>query len=347
MKKKSVTIYSLSQELMVAPATISKALNHSPEISPELRSKIQDIAASKGFILRKVNKKCTNIGLLVQNYENHPFDFTSSFFGMILEGVAKYTNEANIELNLFARNVDYLNNADLVRVLKRNSIDGVVIMCANSLSGYYKQLDEQKFPYYSLITNDGKSTERLLRIDDHKIGYAAARYLIDLGHRQIGIISTPPGSPTETNRLAGVEAAFMETGTDIGGLLVQEAPLIPYGYERGKQAAIQLLRQNKNISAIFAMSNETATGALNAAWSLGLKVPEDLSVIACDDYPQSAFTNPPLTTIAIPNREIGYICAKQVHRLIMKEPLLDSSVYVNCGGELIIRESCAEIRKKK
>lgn len=341
MKKKATTIYSLGRDLSVAPATISKALNHSPEISPELRAKIQKAALDQGFKPRKINKRCINIGLLVQNYENHPFDFTSNFFGMILEGVARYTNEENIELSLFARNVDYLNSADLVRVLKRNGIDGVVIMCANNSSEFYAQLERQNFPYYSLISNNGKSDERLLKIDDYKVGYTAARYLIDLGHKEIGVIESPADSPTEARRLEGVKAAFAETGIDPAGLFMQKTMPIPYGYEGGKLAAIKLMQENKRISAIFATSNEFATGALNGLWGMGLKVPDDVSLIACDDYPQSAYTTPPLTTIDIPNREIGYICAKQVHRLIKNEPLLDSSIYVNSGGKLVIRESCA------
>ncbi len=347
MKKKtaSTTIYSLSRDLCVAPATVSKALNHSPEISPELRAKIQAVASQKGFKPRKTNKKCTNIGLLVQNYENHPFDFTSNYFGMILEGVARYTNEVNIELSLFARNVDYLNNADLVRVLKRNGIDGVVVMCANSQSEFYDQLDRQKFPYYSLITNNGQSDERLLKIDNFKVGYTAARYLIDLGHKSIGVIAAPASSCAEVNRLEGVKAAFAETGIDMSGLNVQKTRAIPYGYEAGRLAAIQLMKEHKNTTAVFATSNETAVGALNGLWTMGIKVPDEVSVIACDDYPQSAYTTPPLTTVNIPNREIGYICAKQVHRLIKKEPLLDCNIYLEPGGKLIMRESCAPPRK--
>jgi LacI family repressor for deo operon, udp, cdd, tsx, nupC, and nupG len=126
-------------------------------------------------------------------------------------------------------------------------------------------------------------------------------HLYALGHRRIGVITGPLVSPLSRDRLRGVKSRARTERADQELIVVQG----DFSIASGATATEQLLQRNDPPTAIFSFNDEMAIGVMDAARRLGAHVPRDLSVVGFDDIRFARYTDPPLTTIAQPMREIG------------------------------------------
>ncbi len=340
-KPQRTTVYSLSDELNVSVATISKALRGSPEISAELRKRIKSLAAKRNFKPRIVGRKVPNICVLIQQYPGHVLDF-GLFLSTIMEGVAQYAREKGLEMSIYADDVDRLNSVDIVRELRRRSIDGAVIVRSNDESRYFARLDAENFPHCALLSTSPAHRENVITVDNRAVGRLAAEHLLATGHRRIGVLVSPPHGVSGQARLDGFREAMAAGGVRFDDSQIVVEPVDRTGLQFGDQGVRELLEKNPDITAVFAMDHAVVVGMLHGLRALGRRVPEDVSIISCDDYPESAYLNPPLTVVDIPNRELGYLAAEQVHRVICgleRSPLPD---HIALGGRLIKRQSVSE-----
>lgn len=345
-KSRRTTVYSLGSELGVSVATISKALRGSPEISAELRKKVSDLARAKNFKPRVVSRKVPNICVLIQQYPGHALDF-SPFLSTVMEGVAQYVGEEGLEMSIYADTIDKLNECDIVRELRRRAIDGAVIVRANDDSNYFDQLEAQQFPHCALLSAPVGRHENVILVDNVEVGRTATRYLMEKGHRRVGILVSPPHGISGNDRFEGYRRAHEEAEIAVDErLILLEQPELT-GLQFGMQGIQSLLAQNPDMTAVFAMDHAVAIGLLHGLHQMGRTVPHDLSVISCDDYPESAFLNPPLSVIDIPNRELGYQAARQVYRLIRGLAPLPSAGLLSLNGRLIERESSSHPKKRE
>jgi LacI family transcriptional regulator len=133
-------------------------------------------------------------------------------------------------------------------------------------------------------------------------GWSATRHLIDLGHQRIGYITAPSDLTLSEYRSTGYRKALEEAGIAADESLVVRGD---FDFKSGYRAARQLLANDNQPTAIFASNDIMAIGAICAAVESGLQVPQDLSVVGYDDIPLASYSNPPLTTIAQPNYDMG------------------------------------------
>jgi len=346
---KKTSIYTISRELGVSPATVSRALNHHPAASASVRAKVQKIAEKYNFRPRVVRNRAMNLCVMIQQIEGHPLDF-SQYLSQCLEGIALYCNHEELEMSLYSTHVNELNRQDVVRELRRRSADGVIVLRANEDSRYFDAMDEQGFPYFCLLNDDGRHAGRLLDIDNEHLARQAAEHLLSLGHRRIGILNNAPHSTAHQARFRGYQKTLRNHGLEIEDrLLVSADPKIDHGDMDFGQRAIQTLRQRApEMTAILTMSEGVARGALAWLFENDIRVPEQLSVMGFDDFPETAYTSPRLTTIRIPYIEIGYECARQVHRLCRGlDPLLRQADRERLGGRLILRKSTGPVWTSK
>jgi LacI family transcriptional regulator len=334
-KSKRTTVYSLSDELNVSVATVSKALNGSPEISAALRKKVCDLAAKRNFKPRIVSRKVPNICILIQQYSGHALDF-GMFMSTVMEGVSQYVQEEGLEMSIYADSIDKLNSCDIVRELRRRLIDGAIVVRSTEQSAYLKSLEAENFPYCVLF---GSRHERGIAINNDEIGYRATRHLIDKGHRQIGLLLSPSNSASSQGRFEGYCRAIKEAGIAFEERLVARNREDRTGLEFGCEGIQALVRDNPSMTAAFGLDLSVVLGLLHGVSRMGLSVPGDLSVISCDDYPEAAYLNPPLTVVDIPNRALGYEAARRVYRLIRGLEPLPIGDHVDLNGRIIERES--------
>ena len=183
-KNPRVSIYTLSREAGVSPATISRALSNHPGVSAKMRAKIKPLAAKYNFKPRTVRRKVTNICVMVQHLQGHPLGF-DDYVSLSMEGIAKYCHEQGLEMSLYYGTPSELNDCDIVRELGRRDADAAVILRPGSQSTYLQQMDDQLFPYFVL---DAPGLENGFSLENDAIGYEATRHLTSLGHRLIGVI---------------------------------------------------------------------------------------------------------------------------------------------------------------
>ncbi|MBN1554067.1 MAG: LacI family DNA-binding transcriptional regulator [Phycisphaerae bacterium] len=345
-KSKKPSIYTISRELGVSPATVSRALNHHPAASASVRAKVQQIAAKYNYRPRVMRNRAMNLCVLIQQIDGHPLDF-DPYLSRCLEGIALYCNHEELEMSLYSTHVNDLNRQDVVRELRRRGADGAIVLRANEDSLYFDPMDEQGFPYYCLLNDDGGRAARLLNIDNESLAQQAAEHLLSLGHRTIGILNNAPHSTAHQSRFRGYRLALEAHGIEIEDRRVVSAnPKTDHGDMEFSRRGMQTLRQEApDTTAVLAMSEGAARGALAWLFENDIRVPEMISVVGFDDFPDTAYTCPSLTTIRIPYVEIGYEGARQVHRLCRAlDPLLRQSDRERLNGRLIVRKSTGPAR---
>jgi LacI family transcriptional regulator len=190
-----------------------------------------------------------------------------------------------------------------------------------------------------MIDRDVPNVEVDAVLTDHRLGgYLATRHLLELGHTRIACIAGPSSITPSAERIIGYRKALEEAGLPYDEKLVLRGD---YHAQSGMDITHTILRMDPRPTAIFALNDLMALGALRAAAEAGCSVPTDLAVVGYDDLELSHFTNPPLTTIAQPKTEIG---AQAVDLLVDRMSRKDRPPSrVVLPPELIVRRSTQSI----
>ena len=307
----TVTIHDVAQEAGVGIGTVSRVVNNSPAVKPTTRERVLAAIHRLNYkpdpIARSMISKRTNsIGTIV------PF-FTRPSFMERLRGVEAVI--ARLERELILYNVETSAQRDhFFRELPlHRKVDGLLIISLSPDDAAARRFRELGTPvvlidaYSPLLTS--------LVVNNVEGAYQAVKRLIELGHRHIGFINGEIEGNfkfnTANDRLIGLHRALGEAGL----LFEPEQVLISeWSRKGGKHAALQLLTQQKRPTAIFAASDVQAVGALEAARELGLRVPEQLSVIGFDGIEISELLE--LSTMQQPLQEMGEIGATRLVELI-------------------------------
>jgi LacI family transcriptional regulator len=341
-----ITISTLAKELGVSIATVSRALNNSPKVSNERRQQILQLAAKKNFKLRAFAPRVTNLCVLICTDSSPGENIFSTYTDQVINGMNQYCTEHDLELSIFSATNQRLNTIDFVKELFRRNIDGVVILDADDRSLFIKSLNDAKIPWCALISGHPDLPERTLTISNYELAETATQYLIQIGHRNIAFLTDHTPSISYQQRLDGYTAAIQQAGL---------APIISENMTRRKfDSAMDigfaltenLLNSAAAPTAFFAVSTELAGGAHSALHGKGLTVPDDVSLIGCDDCPAAEHWRPPLTVIDIPNKQMGRTAAAWVHEQMDDFNAARPDYESWMKGHLIIRKTTAPPRKK-
>src|SRR4051812_34727332 len=169
-------------------------------------------------------------------------------------------------------------------------------------------------------------------------GLAATRHLLDLGHRRIGMIAGPRRMMCSRARIDGYRAALETAGVAFDPALIREGT---FHHETGYRVGLELLRLKDRPTAIFTGNDLQALGLYEAARELGLRIPEDLSVVGFDDLPVAPWVGPPLTTVRQPLTEMAEAAAKLVLDL-GRDGGSPAATRVELATSLVVRSSTAE-----
>jgi DNA-binding LacI/PurR family transcriptional regulator len=241
------------------------------------------------------------IGLIEKSL---PIALTDPASLLMLSGVAEACDEAGVALVLIPRGQEGSGHADIVRTAV---VDGFVAHCDALDDERRLIVQERRLPIVVLDGRPGPG-EPSVGIDEEDGTSAAAQHLLDLGHRRLGVIAFAPhvfgqyNSGTE-RRLAGYRRAVAGAGLDPQALAVVEGNF----RDRAQTVAVvrELLETPDPPTGLLAMSDEMAVAAIDAVHELGLRVPEDVSVVGFDDTVTARTSSPPLTTIRQPHADKG------------------------------------------
>lgn len=304
------TIKEIAMHAGVSIATVSYVLNGTKKLSKETTERVNQAIQELNYIPNTVAKNLRNgqtrtIGILIEDIRCTPTP-------EILNGIAGTLEKKGYQmlvhdLHLYEKiwnqyekvgnYKDHINNG--LQLLKQSMVAGIIYV-----SMHMRYLDHIIMPldiplaYAYACCPDSKN---YVMYDDVKSAEQMTQHLIELGHRNIAIISGPPNSYAAQKRLDGILSALKRNAIDIAASHIK---IGDWEYNSGYEKAMELL-QSQHPTAIFAMNDIMAAGAYKAAYECHLKIPEDISIVGFDNREIARYLQPPLTTMNLPLKEIG------------------------------------------
>ena len=264
-------------------------------------------------------------------------DIENTFFISVIRKAEEFAFESGYNVIL----CNTQNNPDkeklYIKVLKGKMVDGFLVITSFKEKDHLENaLAGEKVVYVDRCV--GVENEIVVKVDNSKGAKMAVDYLTGLGHKKIGYINVKPDITVGIERLEGYKLGLKKAGIPYDPDLVKYSGFsIESSYKKTKE----LLCQKNSPTALFPISNRIIIGALKAVKDLGLKIPEDISIIGFDDMVMADLLTPSLTVIAQPAYDIGKIGINTLIKKIHGKRL--GKKITNLEPELIIRESCRKI----
>ncbi|MCF4123636.1 LacI family transcriptional regulator [Antribacter sp. KLBMP9083] len=326
-----VTITDVAKAAGVSVATVSKVVNGRYGVAPATAARVFEVVEQLGYesslVARSLRRRRTNvIGVLVAEFE--PFSTE------LLKGISQAIEGTGYELLAYSG-----GSADGNRVgwerrsvsrLGGTLIDGAVIVTPTVVAPVHDNV-----PIVAIDPHTGPSGAPTIDSDNLAGARTATEYLIGLGHRRIAHLRGREDLESARLRELGFREAMEDAGIEVDPDLIRVGNYRP---DLADAPAHELLDRPDRPTAVFAANDISAIRIVEVAHELGLRVPEDLSVIGFDNVPESASCNPPLTTIAQPLHQMGAEALRMVVDLIEGTP---REHHVRLPTSLVVRASCA------
>ena len=313
------TIADVAEAAGVSKTTVSFAFNQPTRLAPDTALRIRTLAHELGYrpnpVARMLTQRRTRtIGVLTP--QALAVTFENPFFSTFSAGVAGAAEAAGYALHFISP-----LNGSLAGAVNRATVDGVVVV---GLSANHPEVEEIRRAGLPMVLVDSTALpdQVSVEVDDDGGARAAAEHLLSLGHRSFVVLSIEPSDrgvgdeepdSVPARRLRGYRAALAAAGVS----LPQEAVLTSEATIPGGAAAFaETWDAGQRPTAILAMSDGIAIGAMRAARERGLSVPADLSVVGFDDVDLATFADPPLTTIHQPIRRKGEYAVERLLALL-------------------------------
>ncbi|GAA3538831.1 LacI family DNA-binding transcriptional regulator [Nonomuraea rosea] len=301
----------------VSLATASRSMTGSSGVSAEVAAHVQAIAAQVGYVPNSharalAGGQASMVGLIVH-------DVGDPYFGEIARGVLRETESRGYLALISQTERDPRAELARIRALRAHRVTSIVL----AGSGYVEARTEADIAaeVRSFIAAGGRAAvigRHHLPVDavlpdNAGGGVTLMRHLLGLGHRRLGVLGGPANLTTVEDRLAGLRAAFGAAGLDWRSVPIEHGD---FTREGGAAAAARLLRARPDLTAVVALNDPMAVGALSWLLNDGRKVPEEISVAGFDDVPVARDVYPALTTIRLPMVGMG----RQALELVLKPP---------------------------
>jgi LacI family transcriptional regulator len=333
--KKAITIQDVARAAGVSVSTVSRVLNDKDDVAPEtyrrVREVIQEMGYTSSLAARSMRSRRTNvIGLIVP-------DVADSFSIQVMKGVNQAIFELDYDLIIYTSGSIKKRSAAereryFVSLLNGSITDGVVIVtpAATNFS--------TAAPVVTIDPNSECPECLTVIATNHAGAMAAMEYLIDLGHRRIGFISGRPDLQSAEQRLQGYQDALRLANIPLDPDLIAAGD---FSIETSRLCTRELLSLSNPPTAIFAANDQSALGTIETAREMGLRVPEDLSVVGFDNIPEATHFNPVLTTVDQFIEQMGRVAAEKLIGMIQGESLESDSYRM--PTQLVVRDSCRAI----
>lgn len=328
------TLSEVATLAKVSVATVSKVLNGRSGVSDETRRRIESLLDERNYNRRlSAQSSAPLIEVLC-------FEIDSPFGGAAIAGIERVARKHGVGVVVTSAEDSHLPGAGWADDVLRRQPLGIILVAALLPEKDKARLRSRSIPIVMIDPYGAPATDApSIGSADWNGGFLATRHLLDLGHTRIAIITGPDGMMASTARLSGYRAAL-----DAAGVAVRPEYVRPgkFHHDDGVAEGRNLLTSAEPPTAIFASSDLQALGVYEAARLLGLRVPDDLSVVGYDDLAIAKWAGPPLTTVRVPLAEMAEQATHMVGRL-RDEPELAFS-RVEMATSLVVRESSAAPR---
>jgi LacI family transcriptional regulator len=332
-KSSSVTIRDVAKQAGVSIATVSRYINQTATVSPEVASRLDEVMGTLKYVphstARNLATQKTNaIGLLLTH------NIYGDFFSPLLRGIEEVVTEAGFNLLISSNSSSF--SIEFSPVLGPNNTDGILAFADSLTEAGLTHFYQSNFP---VVLIQRSSPPHLsipsVTIENKAASKAIVDHLIEVHHRRRIIFLRGPELHEdsywrEMGYRASLEAHEMTYDSEL---------VWPGEFERevAQTTMIELIMAGVEFDAVFGGNDDAAIGVLAALREMGKRVPEDISVVGFDDLRSSPYLTPSLTTVRAPTEEVGRVAARQMIKLIrggQADPL------TLLPTEIVIRKSC-------
>jgi LacI family transcriptional regulator len=344
-----ITIKDIAREAGVSTATVSYVINGTRPVLPEKRNRVLEVIAKTDYqpnrVAKSLRTKKTNIiGVLAEDILSFPTT-------RIINGISEYVENTSYQIllydlrmldSLFNQYDQLIHNSDKINkalslLVNGANVDAVIYvgMFDRDISGIIKDIEKPFVIAYSTSQDEHSYSVSYENVD---ISTELARQVIDCGHERIAVITGLAHTTPAQKRMKGITNAFREAG------FILDSALVKYGdWERktGYSCMNDLLQQESEAlpTAVIAMNDLMAIGAMDAIRDAGLRVPHDISVVGFDNREVSEFVYPKLSTVEIDLEEIGRKATELTNKLLNKDSSIPENHSILIPSRLVLRDT--------
>lgn len=329
------TIQDVARGAGVSTATVSRVLSAPERVAEATRARVLAAVHRLGYAPNVAAKMLRT--LRTQKILVTVPDISNPFFSQVIRGVEEAATAAGYSVLLGDTRNEAAREEQYAGMLRTKEADGLIFL-GHRLPESAADLVAALGPRAPIVNGCEYSPElgvSSAHIDNARAAAEAMDHLYGLGHRRVGVVTGPLGSPLSRDRLAGVEAAAQRHGRSTQ----LEVVTGDFSIESGLAQGAALLRTTPRPTAIFCFSDEMAMGALEAVRRQGLSCPRDVSLLGFDDIRFAAYLDPPLTTVSQPMDRIGHEVVRLLLAILSGEA--ERTRHVTLPHRLVVRGSTA------
>lgn len=337
---KNVNIKDIAKAAGVAVSTVSRVLNNHTDVKDDTKQRVLEIIKKLNYVpntnARNLKRVVTNsIGIFVLGEYN-------PFFGDLIESL-----ESEISNNGYSAIVHFHHNdrdslESAVQFILEKKLIGLIYLggiVSKDKQGYLENLDAPIVFTSAIIHEDvNRGLFSSVIIDEYEAVNSILTYLIELGHKTIGIITAERmGKCASEYRFEAYKKILSLNGLSYSEKFLERGN---YSIKSGYDAMNNLLKKDCGLTAVFAVNDMMAIGAAKAVFDAGMSVPEDISIVGFDGLKYGEYFHPSLTTIKQPDKEFGKKSCELLFNLIKDRHMVQQIVL---DTKLVVRESCKKI----
>lgn len=335
MQRSRLTIRDIAELAGVSIATVSRAVNGRGDVSDETRAMVRRIAREHGYRASRDARGLSTgrTGLIAVTLPMiHP-----TYFSSIVASIAEALEAHDRWIVLCPTHHQHDREISLIERVMHGATDGAILVLPEESGSELRRIVRQGYRFVVVDPSESPEEDIPAVSAAHSAGAdQAMQHLLGLGHRRIAAITGPRGRMATEERLRGYHAALAGAGVVHDTRLVAVSE---FKVECGFEAAARLLALADPPTAIFAFNDPLAIGAMQAARSRGMRLPEDLSIVGFDDTTEAQFVTPALTTIRQPLAEMGRMAVSLLVQLL--ESPAQGPIQLELATKLVVRESTA------
>lgn len=336
MSQRSITQKEIARRLDVSIATVSRALNDQPGVSPEVRDRILRLAREMGYSpdirARSLATSVTHTVAFVVHGADHSAN-EDPFYPVIMAGAEAYLSSHNYHILLATVDERAMTRPEGFSVVNQRRVDGLILAGPEMSASFILGLLTAGIPLVLVDNYLLQTPVNCVLNDDEGGAYAATRHLLDHGHTHIAFLCGPEEWVSNRDRKRGYQRAMEESCLEPLVLCRPETTVAS-----GQEMMGEALGCWPELTAVCAVNDAVAIGAIRAAAARGRLTPDDLSVIGFDDISWAAMNDPALSTVHVFKRRMGELAAERLLDHIGNPEAPPTKTVVST--ELVLRDSC-------
>ena len=325
----AVTIKDIAKEAGVSKSTVSRALNNKPRIDEKTKKRILEVAKKMNYRHNKLatslrSNKSMVIGVIFPGFT------TSHFYAEIFNGIEDYCVNEDYGVLIGSSDSDTEKEEKIIQLLEERKVDGMIIAPTIGVNiDYYKHLQKDNIPFVFIDKYLPEIKTDIIKVNNTDGAYKATNYLIKKGHKKIVFMSGPEyPCMSIKERYQGYKNAISKNNLEFSKLIKAEKYVFNQR-KSGYEAMKAFLKKEVQFSAILAVNDSIAIGAMRALREKNIKIPDEVALVGFNDDDILKYLQKPLTTVKVPKYQMGYKAAE----------LLISKINGNQKNETILLEA--------